>query len=96
MYNIESRMPTPSECLLIVHGHQIDVLMNIRPNLPLGIIVFTCGSWLRIMASGIVSWQNIPSPKLTIEPIGDLMFHGASKASKSPIIHTPWTPLTPL
>jgi hypothetical protein len=48
------------------------------------------------MLGGIVSWQSIPSPKLKIEPIGDLMFRGPSKASESPIIHTPWTPLTPL
>jgi hypothetical protein len=89
-------MPTPSECLVIVHGHQIDVLVNIRPDIPLATIVFTCGSWLKIMLGGIVSWQSIPSPKLKIEPIGDLMFHGPSKALESPIIHTPWTPLTPL
>jgi hypothetical protein len=59
-------MSTPSECLVIVHGHQIDVLVNIRPNLPLATIVFTCGSWLKIMLSGIVSWQSILSPKLKI------------------------------
>ncbi len=76
--------------------HQIDVLMNIRPNLPLGTIIFTCGSWLGIMVGGIVAWQNIPSPKLTIEPIGDLTSHGPSKASKNLVTHTPWTLLTPL